>query len=252
MRHRTRITLSLAWLVLVGVVSSGCSNEHADLLQFLKDHEHLANATEYRVGIPDRIAISAPRILEIDEEQQTVGVDGKISLRLLGAVRVAGMTPREIAAKLEELLRPFYQDPKVHVEVTRYASKKFYVFGDVNREGPFIFTGKNSIIDALSAAGPTFTAWRSRIQVIRPNPDPEKRVQIRVDLDAMVKNGDMRLNILLEPGDVVYVPPTPLGWLGHRVRELLYPLTPVLQAYVAPTLALQANDEYSGNDDGNN
>ncbi|MFQ5489913.1 MAG: polysaccharide biosynthesis/export family protein [Phycisphaerae bacterium] len=231
--------------------AGGCDSSNADLIQFLRNHEHLATATEYRVGIPDRISISAPRILEIDQVEQTVGVDGKVSLRLLGAVRVAGMTPREIAAKFQELLQPYYKDPKVHIEVTEYASKKYYVFGDVAREGPFAYTGKDSVIDALSLAGPMFTAWRSRIQVIRPNADPEKRLQIQVDLDKMIKAGDLRLNVLLEPGDLVYVPPTPLGWVGHRVRELLYPLAPALQAYVGPTFALEANDEYTGNNEDN-
>ncbi len=236
-------------LVLALLMCAGCASRHTDLLEFLKDHEHLATATEYRVGIPDSIGISAPRVLEIEGTNQTVGVDGKISLRLLGPVRVVGLTPKEIAAKLQELLKPYYEDPKVQVVVTQYESKKYYVFGEVNSPGPRPYTGKDSLIDALSAAAPTFIAWRSQVRVIRPDPDPDRAVRIRVDLDYMVRSGDLRMNVLLEPGDIVYVPPTPLGWVGKRVQEILYPFMPVFQAYQFPANMIGATDEYANDDD---
>ncbi|MHC4090812.1 MAG: polysaccharide biosynthesis/export family protein [Planctomycetota bacterium] len=243
------MTGSKTWGVLVLVLlCSGCANHHEDLLKFLKEHEHLATATEYRVGIPDSIAISAPRVLEIDGEDQTVGVDGKISLRLLGPVRVVGMTPKEIGAKLQELLKPYYEDPKVQVVVAEHASKKYYVFGEVNSPGPQPYTGMDSLIDGLSAAGPTFIAWRSQIQVVRPNPDPSQRVRIRVDVDQMINTGDLRMNVLLEPGDIVFVPPTPLGWIGKRIQEVLQPFMPVLDAYQLPADVMYANDYYTDDD----
>ncbi len=243
-----RVWAAVVWIALLPA-GLGCANHHADLLEFLKDHEHLATAAEYRVGIPDQVTVSAPRVLEIDDVTQTVGVDGKVSFRLLGPVRVVGLTPREIAAKLEDLLAPYYEDPKVQVEVTEYASKKYYVFGDVAGAGPLPYTGKDSVIDALSAARPMFTALRSNIQVIRPSPDPDRQVRIHVDLDQMVQKGDLRMNVLLEPGDIVYVPPTVLGWIGHRFREILYPFMPAYQAYQVPANVLDASDEYSSDDD---
>ena len=236
-------------MVVSLLAGSGCANRHDALLEFLKEHEHQTTATEYRVGIPDGLGITAPRILEIDREEQTIGVEGNISLRLLGSVRVVGLTPKEIAAKLEKLLEPYYEDPKVQVRLTRYASKKFYVFGEVHSPGPQIYTGKDSVIDALSAAGLTFVAWRSQIRVIRPHPDPDQAPRIRIDLNHMVKTGDLRLNVLLEPGDVVWVPPTPLGWIGHRIRELLHPFMPALQAYQLPANLMHTTDEYDDSDD---
>ena len=244
MSFRSNIT----GMLLVLVTGSGCANRHQDLMRFLKDHEHMVTATEYRVGIPDAIGISAPRILEIDSTNQRVGVDGKISLRMLGPVRVVGLTPKEIAAKLQELLKPYYEDPKIQVLVTEYASKKYYVFGEVSNEGPFPYTGKDSVIDALSKAGMNFISWRSVVQVIRPAPDPDDAVKIRVNLNHMMRSGDMRMNVLLEPGDIVYVPPTPLGWIGKRVQELLYPFMPVLQAYTFPASMKFATDQYTEDD----
>ncbi len=241
-----RLGSSMAGIAVVAVAlaCTGCSNQHGDLLRFLKENEHSVTATEYRVGIPDAIGISAPRVLEIDGAGQTIGPDGKISLRLLGDVSVVDQTPREIGAKLEELLQPYYEDPKVQVVVTAYASKKYYVFGEVGMPGPQIYTGRDSVIDALALAKPTFVAWRSRVEVIRPAPDPEDRVKIMVDLDKMMQTGDMRMNVLLEPGDIVWVPPTPLGWIGHRIREVLHPFMPVVEAYRFPATLMDTQDEY--------
>lgn len=243
-----RICFNITGMLLVLVTGTGCANRHQDLMHFLKDHEHMVTATEYRVGIPDAIGISAPRILEIDNTNQRVGVDGKISLRMLGPVRVVGLTPKEIAAKLQELLKPYYEDPKIQVLVTEYASKKYYVFGEVGAEGPFPYTGKDSVIDALSSARMTFISWRSMVEVIRPAPNPDDAVKIRVNLDRMMRKGDLRMNILLEPGDIVYVPATPLGWVGKRVQELLYPFMPVLQAYSFPATVKFATDQYTEDD----
>ena len=48
----------------------------------------------------------------------------------------------------------------------------------------------------------------------------------------------------LQEGDIIEVPPTPLAWLGLRVREALYPLEPALRTYHEPTRVIRATDAY--------
>ena len=86
----------------------------------------------------------------------------------------------------------------------------------------------------------------------KTHPDPDDRRDIVVNFDKMVQQGDLRRNVLLQPGDVVYVPPTPLGWLGLRVREVLFPLEPAFRAYSLPAQAKSAYDVYNDDDDDNN
>ena len=52
------------------------------------------------LDVPDVVAISAPRVLEIDAETQRLQPDGKINLRLVGEVKVVGMTAKEVARLL--------------------------------------------------------------------------------------------------------------------------------------------------------
>ncbi|MBI3835923.1 MAG: polysaccharide biosynthesis/export family protein [Planctomycetes bacterium] len=218
--------------LIIGI--SGCATKRADILHFLRENDHEVSAIEYRVGIPDELAITAPRIPEIDNEAQRVRPDGKINLRLLGEVKIVGMTAKEIAAKLEVLLSRYYVDPKVAVRVTGYLSKKYYIYGLVSSVGPRPYTGRDTLLDAVVNAGTTYLSWTSNVQVIRPaHGDVPVRI-IHVDVDQMVKKGDWSKNVLLEPNDTVYVPPTPLAWFGLKVREVLYPVNPAIQAYTTP------------------
>jgi polysaccharide export outer membrane protein len=203
---------------------------------------------EYRVTPPDAIAISATLADEIDGVVRQVRTDGKISLRLLGEVKVAGLTPKEIAAKLESMLSRYYVGAKVSVQVARYRSKTYYVFGQVSRPGAQAYTGRDTLLKALAAAHPTFLAWKSKIRVTRPSPEPGQQSQFIVDLDRMVQSGDTSQNVLLGEGDIVYVPPTPLAWMGLRLREVLYPIGPAVAVATDPAEIVNAPDEYR--DDG--
>lgn len=228
---------------------SGCASSNKDALHFLREHEHEVAAIEYRVGIPDGIAVSAPRVLEIDGETQRIQPDGKISLRLLGDVKVVGMTAKEIAAKLEVLLSRYYLDPKVSVRVIDYESKKYYVYGQASNVGPRPFTGHDTLLDAVVRSGTNFLSWTSRVKVVRPAHGDTPVRTLEVDVDQMVKGGDWTNNILLEPDDMVYIPPTPMAWVGLRVREVVYPFAPAAQAYTLPAQVRSLDQVYDGDND---
>ena len=237
---------SIASAIVITAVFGGCATNNVDMLHFLREHKNEVSATEYRIGIPDAISISAPRIVEIDGEVQRLQPDGKINLRLLGEVKVAGMTSKEIAAKLKVLLSRFYVDPKVFVRVTSYASKKYYVHGQVGRPGPRPYTGRDTLLDAVLVSGVGLPSWTSRAKVIRPAHGETPVRTIEVNIDQMLKTGDWSRNILLEPNDIVYIPPTPAAWIGHRVSELLFPVQPIVQAYVAPAYLANIDNSNRG------
>jgi len=243
-------TVRLWVAVAVSALTTGCASKNADMLHFLREHEHQVSAIEYRIGIPDAIAITAPRILEIDGETQRLHPDGKISLRLLGDVKVVDMTAKEVVAKLEVLLSRYYLDPKVDVRVINYESKKYYVYGQVGGVGPKPFTGRDTLLDAVVKAGTSFLSWTSRVKVIRPAHGDTPVRTLEVDVDKMVKTGDWSQNVLLEPDDVVYVPPTPGAWLGLRIREVLFPIAPLAQAYSTPAQIRDLGELYKKDSNG--
>jgi len=231
-------------------LSAGC-NEHKDLVVFLRAHEHLVSSGRYRVAPPDVIRISAPIAPEINDSEERIRADGKISLRLLGEVKVVGLTPQEIAAKLETLLSRYYNDPKVNVQVSEYASQKYYVFGQVTTPGAQPYTGRDTVLDALAKAQPTYLAWNAQIRIVRPSAEEAQAHEISVDLDKMTQSGDLRLNVLLQDGDVVYVPPTPIAAVGLGVQQIFFPFfqaAPAVSTYASTVQAFSAaqqNDQYN-------
>ncbi len=225
------------WLaaVVVALGSTGCAVNNGDMLHFLKSGEHEVSASEYRLGIPDTISITAPYIHEIDHQLARIQPDGKITLELLGQVKIVGMTAKEVAAKLALLAGKYYVDPKINVRVARYASKKYYVHGYGGSPGPRIYTGRDTLLDAVLDAGVGPKSWMSRIKVIRPAHGETEVRTLCVNVDTMIKKGDWSKNILLEPNDIVYIPPTPVAWLAERVAQILSPVSPLVRAYAAPS-----------------
>ena len=225
--------------------SVGCSSKYENLKAFVQGHEHGdVGASTYRIEPPDVVSITSPTASEVDGVFQTVGMDGKVSLKLVGDVKVSRLTPREAAAKMEDVLSQYYVEPKVHVRIASFRSKKIYVLGQVDRRGPIPYTGRDTLLSVLAAARPNFLAWGAQVRVIRPSAKESTRHEIIIDVDKIMQEGDLRGNMLLQPGDIIYVPPTPLGWLGLRIREVLFPISPMEDLYSSPLDFMQSSDNY--------
>ncbi len=248
-RRRNLAVVLLAICVTGAGAMTGCAPSEHEISAFIHDWEASVSASDYRVQPPDALEISSAQAPEIDGEVQTVRQDGKITLRLLGEVKVAGLTPVEVSRKLQSLLNQYYLEPQVSVRVNSAGSKRFYVFGQVAQQGAFHYTGRDTLLGALAQAQPTFIAAKEIIKVIRPNHEGDKRHVITVDARRILEEGKLDQNVMLQEGDIVYVPPTVLGWIGLRINEVLFPLYPVQQAIVTPASTALAVDYYSGNDD---
>lgn len=235
---------------ILGVaVLGGCADNDHEIQSFVHEWEASVSAADYHIQPPDSLEISSAEAPEIDGEVQTVRQDGKITLRLLGEVKVAGMTPVEVARKLESLLSAYYLDPHVNIRVNNTGSKKFYVFGQVARQGPFAYTGRDTLLSALAQAQPTFIAAKEMIKVVRPSHEDDKRHVMTVNAFRMLEEGRLDQNILLQEGDIIYVPPTVLGWIGLRFQEILFPIAPVANAAILPAATANSFDYYDGGND---
>lgn len=235
-RHRV-------WFTAVACLGlAGCAQKYQDLKVFNQAHRQDVAASHYRLEPPDVIQIESPTAAEIDQETQRIRSDGKVTLRLLGEIQVSGLTPQELAAKLEDLLSRYYESPEVTVRVIAFESKNVYVFGQVGARGAHPFTGRDTLLDMIATAQPNFLAWGAQVKVIRPSPNPDERHEITVNVDKMLETGDLTDNFLLQEGDIVFVPPTPLGYVGLRLQELLFPISPALATYNTPLQARNTTD----------
>lgn len=218
----------VALLFAISLIAGCFSSNPEDIRAFVKPHEVNVTAENYVLQPPDEVEIHCPDIPPIDMQRQRIRPDGKISFRELGEIEVAGKTPKEVATLMEEMVAELYAlpgDNRIDVRVAAFASKVYYVVGQVMRPGPRNYTGRDNLVTALADAQPNSMAWEKRIQVIRPSATENERPMIfEIDYIKVVKEGDTTNNVLLEEGDIVYVPPTILASVGLLLEEFISPI----------------------------
>jgi polysaccharide export outer membrane protein len=244
-------------LGVVAVASAGCYNA-TELNDFLLQPRRPVAGLEYRVLPPDSIQITSSHVPEINGQTHRIRPDGKVNLPLVGEMFVAGMTPREIEQVIVDASKPYYREVDVTVNVAAYASQKFFIFGQVARPGPMPWTGRDTLLDVLAQAQPTVLAWPERIRIVRgdqpqeggrptsqpsakykaiglhPEDPDNPRHTVIINLQAMIKEGDLTNNILLMPNDVIYVQANPLAKVGLAIQNLLFPVRPTAEAMAVP------------------
>jgi len=225
----------LMMLALYALTSVGCTKTYTDYSSFIAEPRPIVTATDYRMAPPDRVQVYSKRVREINGHREMISPDGKLTLPLLGRVFVAGKTTEEVTLELELMAQEYYEDADVSVRVVGYSSKKIFVFGEVSRPGPYAYNGANSILGTLSKAQPTRLADPSKIILLRPSPDGELVRRMTIDMDKMVKEGDTLLNAVMEEGDIIYVPPTPLAAVALGFQQLLLPFQPIASTIAGPS-----------------
>jgi polysaccharide biosynthesis/export protein len=220
MRRRTPAIIAFAALLgLTGCAShSKGPGANAKLNQWLIEQDQSLPPLIYQVQPPDKLAIVAPKIKELDGQVQAIRPDGRISLNLLGEVEVAGKTPEQIGAELRALASKYYAREMldISVRVEEFASQVVYVFGQVEQPGIKPYTGRDTIVTVLAAAQLNNNAWPQKIVIVRPNEDVNVRQKVTVDLKEMYQTGETSQNFLLEPGGPDLCPAQPAGAAQHQ------------------------------------
>ena len=179
----------------------------------------------YIVGAPDALTITIlpePTI----EASVTVRPDGMITVPLIGDVVAGGRTIPEISADIEGRIARYKRDPHVSVALTAAVSTDIVILGEVGRQASFPLVKETRIVEAIGLVGGTtaFSADR-KIRVIRTVNG--MTTVIRVNLHA-IRKGDLSTNLMLEPGDFIYVPPTIWARFGYALNTLLFPFQPIM------------------------
>ncbi|MEM6458793.1 MAG: hypothetical protein AAF710_05310 [Planctomycetota bacterium] len=223
-------TQRVVWWAAAAAVAAaallpGCQRAavYDDYAAFVREPAPDPSGAGYRLGVPDTVELTLRDADGTRTLTQTLGPDGKLHVAGLAPVAAAGRTAAEAAAALEAAAAGADHPLEVSLRVQRYASQCVYVFGQVQRPGAQPYRGTNRLLDTLAYAEPTVRADTRRVQVLRPSPDGETRRRLTVDLDAIVQRGDSTLNVTLAAGDVVYLPPTPLGGAGLAWAKLFGP-----------------------------
>lgn len=158
----------------------------------------------YIIGVGDHVQVSVWKNPDLQAEVP-VRPDGRISVPLVGEVRVSGLTPSEVRSLLTESYGQFVTAPSVSVLVTQINSRKVFILGQVQESGAFDIVQPTKLMQALAMAGGfTEFAKTGKIVLLREVNGVKRRWRINLDAIASGKRPDD--NVLLQPGDTIIVP----------------------------------------------
>lgn len=215
---------------LVGVWAESGSSQ--PLGQKAEDLVLYAGNFSYIIGPGDVLEIRVWRHPDLDN-RSVVRPDGRISFPLIGDMPACDLTPEQLKDKIALGLSHIINDPRVTVNVTSFQSKKIFVLGEVYRPGVYPFEGRVNVLDAISRAQgyKEDTAVLKSVVIIRGG-STNKPQAIRVNLWNVINKADISQNILLEAGDIVFVPKSFIAKLDTFIEQFFTKTDPILQYYL--------------------
>ena len=164
----------------------------------------------FRLGPGDVVDI---KVLgdETTTTRTLVGPDGKIYFNLLPGVFVWGLKLSEVKTVLEvELAKEMRVPPSLSIVLRTVGSRRLWIMGQVQTPGSFDLMVPITLLEAIAAAGGLATlAGSSEITAdLRNSFLIRGHQRIPVDIDRLIRKGDLSQNIYLQPEDFLFLAPS--------------------------------------------
>ena len=213
MRVSARFIASLAAsasvLVLAGCASGGRTGRSLPPAGFVSDAASAQVAESYLIGPLDEITIFVWRNAELGANVQ-VRPDGRITTPLISEMVAAGKTPAQLADDIRQALNAYITDPQVSVMVNRPQgtfAQQVRIVGATERPAAIPYRANMTRLDAMIAVGglSEFAAG-DRARLIRFDRQSGQQREYDLRIASLLRRGDVRANVRLEPGDVIIIP----------------------------------------------
>jgi polysaccharide export outer membrane protein len=171
----------------------------------------------YVLGPDDQIVIHAIDSPEISDKPFLIGMNGNVTLPLIGRVEAAGLTVEQLETALIIRLKKYVLEPEVSVTVVEFRSQPVSVFGAVTKPGVVQLRGRKTLYEVLSmaggptgTAGSTLTVTRHRengeIPLTGATTDPTGQFSTaEVNMQEILDGKNPTANIEVRPNDTISV-----------------------------------------------
>lgn len=168
------------------------------------------------IGPGDQLHIQVFETPDLEQHPRVTDA-GDVPLMLLGNVHVAGMTPAQAAALIQQKLieGKFMFHPQVTVAVDQYATQSVAVLGQVKNPGSYPITAPRTVIDMIAMAGGLTDVAERKITIERQS-DPARNVDYFLSNNS---NDALKDNVMVNPGDKVLVPKAGLVYVLGDVKN---------------------------------
>ncbi|MFA5968494.1 MAG: XrtA/PEP-CTERM system exopolysaccharide export protein [Sphingomonas sp.] len=197
---------ALAGLVLSGCATSG-GNHELPPAAYVGTQERASE--EYIIGPLDQLNIFVWRNPELSSKVQ-VRPDGRITTPLVNDMPAVGKTPAMLADDMKLALSEYIKDPIVSVIVENFSgtfSQQIRIVGATEKPAAIPYRANMTVLDAMiSVGGLSQYAAGNRAKLVRYDRNTGKQIEYHLRLGNLLKNGDSRANVRLQPGDVIIIP----------------------------------------------
>lgn len=162
----------------------------------------------YKMAVGDQLQINVWKNEELSLAEP-IRPDGKISMPLIGDVMAVGLTPEELAKKIEIRLANYIKAPNVTVILTSLQGHEFLsrirVTGSVTQNISMSYHQGMTVLDAVLEAGSVDLYADANNTKLHRRTD-KGSVSYDIRLKDIMEDGDMKTNVVLMPGDIISVP----------------------------------------------
>ncbi len=176
---------------------------------------------------PDRYRLQPNDVLEVQyrfspefNDIVTVQPDGFVSLPLIGDIKIGGSTLEQIKKVIIEKSSVRLRNPEITLKLREFEKPYFIVSGQIKNPGRFDFRGKTLLSEALAIAG-GFIESSSTSQVFlfrKLNSEWSEVLEINMK-DSMIKEKQLKEDITLRPGDMLFVPQNKISKFERIVKN---------------------------------
>jgi polysaccharide export outer membrane protein len=206
---------------------------------------------DYRIGPGDVIDVQVNMAPELSNVSR-VNSDGTFLMPFIGRLHAQDKTSEELAELIAGRLKGEYlKNPIVKIVLKQIDSRTYFIQGAVRRSGIYQIEGHPTLLELLTVGGGLADNYGTTAFIIRrkkshtldlrqtmgsgnqiaqagldPFSGPERQLPGNpLDFDILKANiagllqGNFEQNVVLEPGDIVNIPPAEVFFIAGEVRE---------------------------------
>jgi len=188
-------------VIMLSIIITACTAT-------IETPERAMEVTEYKIGVADILYVN---VWKNPDLSLTVPVrpDGKISVPLVGDALAASLSAEQLAQNITRELKKYIRKPEVTVIVTSSDSAEFLsrvrITGAIISPQSIPYRRGMTVLDLVLQAGSlTDFANGDGAILYRKTPSGTKRYSIQID--QIIKKGDISTNYELQPADILIIP----------------------------------------------
>ena len=202
------LALAAASTALAGCSTTSSSGRSLPAASFVGT-ESADVSEQYIIGPLDELTVFVWRNPELSAKVQ-VRPDGRITTPLITDVVAVGKTPAQLASEIKKSLTQYINDPLVSVMVDKFQGtfgQQIRIVGATDKPASLPYRANMTLLDAMIAVGglSEFAAG-DRARLVRYDKATGKQQEYDLKIARLIKRGDTKANVRLEPGDVIIIP----------------------------------------------